>query len=139
MNFSHKKEEEVNTFDVFPKGEYDFDVVKAQDATSKAGNSMIKLEIDIYAQNGKKSRVFDYLLESIAYKLKHFCDAVGLVKEYESDCITADMCSGRSGRCKIEIQADKTGEYSDKNVVRDYCKKIVVDTNLDISSEDLPF
>ncbi len=98
---------------------------------------MIKLEIDIYTPTGKKSRVFDYLLESIPYKLKHFCEAVGLLVEYESGILSADMCLNRAGRCNIGIQHDKTGEYSDKNVVRDYCKQ--VKKSNDINEEDLPF
>ena len=127
----------MNSFEVFPKGEYDFEVIKAIDEISKAGNPMIKLEIDIFAPDSCKSRVFDYLLESIAYKLKHFCEAVKLHNEYETGNITADMCSGRSGRCVISIKHDKTGEYPDKNEVRDYCKiEKKVD---DINSEDLPF
>lgn len=137
MNFVPRKEEELNTFEIFPKGEYDFTVVKADDGVSKVGNPMIKLALDIYAPNGKKSRVFDYLLESLAYKLKHFCDTVGLSQEYESGIIVSDMCINRTGRCTIGIQHDKTGEYSDKNVVRDYCKaEKEID---DINSEELPF
>lgn len=137
MNFTPKKDEELNSFDVFPKGEYDFEVVKAVDETSKAGNTMIKLEIDIFAPNGKKSRVFDYLLESLAYKLKHFCQAVGLHDEYEEGNINADMCFNRSGKCIISIKHDKTGNYPDKNEVRDYCK---IEKKIDdINSEDLPF
>ena len=137
MNFTPKKDEELNRFDVFPKGKYDFEVVKAIDETSKAGNSMIKLEIDIYAPNGNKSRVFDYLLESMAFKLKHFCQSVGLHDEYETGNITADVCRNRTGKCSIVVKQDKTGEYPDKNEVRDYCKiEKKVD---DINSEDLPF
>lgn len=137
MKFLPKKDEELNSYDVFPKGEYDFTIITASNETSKAGNSMIKLELDIYASSGKKSRVFDYLLETIAYKLKHFCQAVGLHEEYDAGDIVADMCFNRSGRCIIGIQSDKTGEYSDKNIVRDYCKtEKKVD---DINEEAIPF
>lgn len=123
MNFKPKSDDELNTFDLFPTGEYDFDVIKAIDDTSKAGNDMIKLELDVYATNGKRTRVFDYLLESLSYKLKHFCEATGLAKEYESGDLSAEMCKNRAGRCVLGIQKDKSGEYPDKNFVKDYCKQ----------------
>lgn len=47
------------------------------------------------------------------------------------------MCIGRSGRCKVEIKHDKTGEYSDKNIIRDYCKP--ENTVEDIDVKDIPF
>lgn len=143
MRFAPKNDNELNNFDLFPAGEYDFSVIKAEDETSKAGNEMIKIEIDIYSSAGTKTRVFDYLLEAIAYKLKHFCQAVGLEKEYEEGTLTANMCCNRSGRCLVLIQKDKSGEYPDKNVIKDYCKskKISVASkmNLDIDDSEIPF
>lgn len=139
MNFTPKTEAEVSAFELFPVGEYDFDVIKATDEISSAGNEMIKLELDIYAANGNKTRVFDYLLEVLAYKLKHFCDCVGLSKEYEEGKLNAAKCKGKAGRCKIGIQKDKTGEYPDKNVVKDYCKSENAINLEDISEEELKF
>ena len=140
MIFKPKSEAEVNAFEIFPAGEYDFDIIKASDEVSSKGNEMIKLELDIYAQNGNKTRVFDYLLENVAYKLKHFCDCTGLVKEYEEGVLNAAMCKGKSGKCLLIIQKDKTGEYPDKNAVKDYCKKEKSGMNLDdINEEELPF
>lgn len=138
MNFTPKKDEELHSsFELFPKGEYDFDVVKAEEQTSSKGNEMIKLEIDIYDPNGRKSRVFDYLLESVAYKLKHFCITTGLTTEYEAGNLTAEMCLNRSGRCMIGIQQDKTGKYDDKNIVKDYCGVAVSAAKL--AEDDIPF
>lgn len=134
MKFNPKNDIELNNFKLLPRGEYYFEVIKAKDRVSSAGNEMIELELDVYADDGKKSRVFDYLLEIVAYKLKHFCQAVGLSNEYDIGNLSADMCIGRSGRCKVEIKHDKTGEYSDKNIIRDYCKAVE-----DIDVKDIPF
>ncbi|QGH73422.1 MAG: protein of unknown function DUF669 [Podoviridae sp. cty5g4] len=134
MNFRPMKDDEVSNSYVTilaPAGEYDFVVKKAVDSVSKSGNEMIKLEIEIHPIEGK-IKVYDYLLEAMSFKLKHFCDAVGLTKEYESGSITAAMCSGRAGRCLIDIEVDKTGTYHDKNVVKDYCKA-------DVDLSDVPF
>lgn len=137
MKFNPRSDAELNNFELLPRGEYDFEVIKAKDKVSSAGNEMIELELDVYADDGKKSRVFDYLLEIVAYKLKHFCQAVGLSNEYDIGNLSADMCIGRSGRCKVEIKHDKTGEYSDKNIIRDYCKP--ENTVEDIDVNDIPF
>ena len=136
MNFTPKKDEELNNFELFPAGEYDFDIVKAEEQISKAGNEMIKLDLDIYAPSGKKTRVFDYLLESIAYKIKHFCITTGLANEYETGILNADMCVNRSGKCKIIIQSDKNKKYDDKNAVKDYCGEAI---SADKIAEDVPF
>lgn len=141
MNFTPKTEDELNTFEVFPKGEYDFDVVKAADKISSNGNPMIEISISIYAQDGRKNNVFDYLLEIVAYKLKHFCEAVGLSKEYQAGTLTADMCLNRAGKCIIGIQPKK-GEYAEKNIVKDYIPLDAAAAALDAFSkreEDIPF
>jgi hypothetical protein len=138
MNFKPKNDAEINSFDLFPKGEYDFKVLKAKDKVSQnSGNEMIELELDIYSTDGKTARVYDYLLESVAYKLKHFCQAVKLITAYETGNLDADMCIGRTGRCLIEIKQDRTGAYSDKNVVKDYCRP--EDVLADIDEDKLPF
>lgn len=147
MRFTPKKDEELNSFDLFPKGEYDFAVIKSFDEVSKAGNTMIKLELDIYSENGGRTRIFDYILESIPHKLKHFCQTAGLEKEYETGDITADMCRNRTGRCLVVVKQDKSGEYPDKNEIKDYCKpeqnqekQAEKKMNLDdINEEELPF
>ena len=147
MRFAPKKDEELNSFDLFPKGAYDFAVIKSFDEVSKAGNAMIKLELDIYSENGGRTRIFDYILESIPHKLKHFCQTTGLEKEYETGDITADMCRNRTGRCLVVVKQDKSSEYPDKNEIKDYCKpeqnkekqaenKMNLD---DINEEELPF
>lgn len=132
MQFSPKQESELNNFVLFPKGDYDFEVIKAHDKTSMSGNDMIELELDIFDSNGNKCRVYDYLLEKIAYKLKHFCDSVGLTTEYEKGTLVADMCLNRNGKCRVDIKHDNTGVYSDKNIIKDYLPA-------DIDKSDLPF
>ncbi len=135
MNFKPKKDAELNEKyeqTLLPVGEYDFTVTKAVDCTSKNGNEMIKLELNIHIPEGGKTKVYDYLLESMPHKLKHFCEAVNLVAQYEAGNITAVLCKGLSGRCLIDIKVDKTGVYPDSNVVKDYCKR-------DIDSSEIPF
>lgn len=119
MKFTPRSDEELSK--AFPKGEYPFEVVGAVDKTSKSGNDMIELNLAIYHPNGKQARVFDYLLEVMEFKLKHFCQAVGLLHLYEKGTFGADDAFGRSGKCIIDIQPAKDG-YPEKNIVKDYVK-----------------
>lgn len=119
MNFAPKTEEELNANNIFKKGIYDFEVYRAVDKISKSGNEMIELELKVFASDGEQTHVFDYLLEAMGYKLKHFCEATGLSDIYQSGNLTADMCSGRAAKCTLEIEP-KTSNYAEKNKVKDY-------------------
>lgn len=133
MDFTPRTEEELKKFELLPEGDYDFDVLQADDAMSKSGKQMIKLTLGVYASSGNRINVFDYLMSAVEYKLKHFCDSVGLVAEYQQGTLTADMCTNRSGRCSLKVQTDKSGQYDPKNVVKDY---IAPNSTKD---EDIPF
>lgn len=120
MDFKPKDEKDLNSFDLLPDGSvYDFEVLEATDETSKSGNDMIKLKIGIYTSEKIGPRIFDYLLEAMEAKLRHFCDSVGLLSEYEQGSLDAYSCRGRSGKCKIGIQPAKD-TYPAKNVIKDY-------------------
>jgi len=119
MKFAPKTEEELRAAALAPAGEYDFEVLNAEAQTSKAGNQMIKVQIGLF-QDGKIGHsVFDYLMEKMGLKLRHFCAAVGLLSEYNAGALTADMCIGQMGRVKV-IQDNKGDEFPPKNVVKDY-------------------
>ncbi len=123
MRFTPKTEAQVSSGALFPKGNYDFEVVEAKDTISKSSsNNMLALQLLIYDQQGHSKRVFDYLLdtENAAYKLRHFAEAVGLLAAYATGDIKAEDCMGRTGRCKVAISKDKTEEYPDKNTITDY-------------------
>lgn len=120
MQFTPRSEKEVSQYSLIPKGEYDFEVLEAEDCVSKnSGNEQIKLKLGLYVGD-KRRLVWDYLLPALEYKLRHFCDSVGLLAKYENGTLTAEDCVGRSGKCKIDIQRDPGGFYEDKNVVKDY-------------------
>lgn len=149
MNFKPKSDADLSTGNLLPKGEYDFEVIGAVDKVSKANNEMIELKLLIYIDGTPARQVFDYLMESVAYKLKHFCYAVGLADKYDSGTITAFDCNNVSGRCKIGVKQDKTGQYPPNNNVTDY---VVVEGNTQsakkvqheragdqLTEEDLPF
>ena len=115
MRFEPKSEDEVAF--VVPPGEYDFEVDKAEHQVSKKGADMIKLTLKVWGPGGKPFTIFDYLLESVAAKLRHFCAATGLLGLYESGTLEPHHCEGKSGTVRLK---KKTDDYGTKNEVSDY-------------------
>lgn len=119
MRFTPKSDEEL--LNLLPDGEYDFFVKHAEDTVSKKGNEMIKITIGILDNNNKEHTLFDYLLESLAFKVKHFAQAIGIEEKYNSGGYDAADCVNKSGRCYITKDEAKDG-FQAKNSVKDYFK-----------------
>lgn len=120
MKFTPTTEEqqERRTFEPFPAGEYDYTVDAAEDTTSKAGNEMIKLTLHVYNADGNKRVLFDYLLDSAAWKIKQFAASAGLLDRYDSGEIEAYEMVGKTGRLKLKIESSE--QYGDQNKVAFY-------------------
>jgi len=118
MNFRPKTEKELESERLLPQATYPFEVMQADEQTSKKGNAMIALKLTIYGQE-MSIPVYDYISDSfMAHRLRHFCYSVGLTAAYESGKLTAIQCVGRQGYAAITIEDD--GKFPAKNVVRDY-------------------
>ena len=146
MRFKPMTEEEIQYATLLPEGKYKFHVVNSKDETSKnTGDDMIKLELAVTDKDGTDRKVFDYLLESMLYKMKHFCDATGLQNEYNEGVLNSGHCFGKSGLCHVIIQKDKTGQYPAKNTIKDYIsesdrkEKIEKAGADEFKDDDLPF
>lgn len=124
MNFTPITAEEAEkakkTGSLWEAGDYGFDVQDALEKTSKAGNDMIELVLNVYNEHGDVKQVRDYLLESIAWKIRSAAQACGLSTEYDSGHLTAMDFVGKSGKLQLKIQKSKDPQYGDKNVVADY-------------------
>lgn len=120
MTFTPKSEDEIKEEGLAPDGDYDFDVLEAENAKSKKGNPMIKVKLGVYHGESVRWHVYDYLLEAMSAKLRHFCDSTGLLAKYESGTLSADDCKGRSGKVRLVIDQDKEQKYPPKNSVKDY-------------------
>lgn len=121
MKFQAKSEKELKEANLLQPGIYDFEVIAAEDKISAAGNEMIALNMKVYGDN-RTVYVTDYLMEKMAFKLRHACDACELLKAYESGELQASDFEGKSGKVKLKIDTDKEGKYADKNGVADYVK-----------------
>jgi hypothetical protein len=142
MQFTPKTEKELAEEGLLKTDNYDFEVLNAENAISQKGNPMIKLKLNVFGPDGRGVHIFDYLMEAMAFKLRHFCDGAGLIEKYESGKLDAADCVGRTGKAFIRIESDKNGVYPDKNVVKDYWKKEQIEkgTAADVTSQDdIPF
>jgi hypothetical protein len=144
-NFTPMTDEQINSSNIIDAGIYDFEVIKSVRKASKAGNPMAELTINVWDNQGKQHSIFDYLVFSnIALnikKIKHFCDATGLSKQYERGSLPEQLVR-LCGKVEIGIKDEQPnpngGTYPKKNVVVDYVmtNKGATKANLD---DDVPF
>lgn len=149
--FTPMTESEIQASSLLEAGVYDFQVAKSTRKTSKSGNPMAELQINVWDKEGKQHLIFDYLVFStIALnirKLKHFCDSVGISDQYNKGAIPEEL-ERLSGKVEIGIQDEQPkpggGVYPKKNVVVDYVVTdkgaVKVELQVDPSlNDDLPF
>lgn len=147
MKFVPKSEKEIQEEKLLPKGEYPFQISQAEDKLSKAGNEMLVLTVRVYKPDGSFVLVNDYLMESMAFKLRHAAEACGLLSEYDSGLLLPEMFIGKTGDCKLGIQVDKTGAYADRNTILDYIvpkngavkKPLPKDALTQVLEDEIPF
>lgn len=114
-----KADDDRRKANLLPEGEYDAEVGTAEDTTSQAGNEMIVVDLTVFGGDGSKHYVKDYLMEKMAYKLRHASEACGVLDKYEADNLMADDLIGKSCKVKLKID-DKSKDFPPKNVVVDY-------------------
>jgi hypothetical protein len=143
MKFTPKTEEEIQLGQLLPKREYMFSVKYAENTTSKKGNEMIKLTVAVYDDAGNGHMMFDYLLESMPSKLRHFCEVAELMEKYQLGTVDANDCINKGGVLLLDIE--QKDDYPPRNVIKDYVKtkainkEIKKQTNPDGLNDDIPF
>lgn len=122
MRFQPKSEKELAADGLWPAGEYPFEVIEAEDTVSqKSGADMVKLTINVFNDDGKSRRVYDYLVGTPGgqFKVRGFAAATGLIDQYESGEMEAIDMQGRTGKCKIKIDKGD-GSFPEKNAIATY-------------------
>lgn len=143
FNYDVMTEEEAQKareFQRLPDGIYDFAVIEHKFQYSQSGNPMIALKIRI-VHEGEEYNVFDNLIgiKSMSWKTKHFCESVGLEREYAAGTFNEHLCANRRGICSIgnvEARPKNNGTnemYKAKNEVLDYLQ------NKDMQQKANPF
>lgn len=145
MRFAPKTEQEIQTMALLEPGIYQFQVSSAINEVSKSGNEMIKLSLLIWDKEGNTHHLYDYLLEAMAYKLRHFCETMGLINKYEQGELHPSDCIGKQGHIELVIQEGKfkdNGErYPNRNAVKDYIQSSgeTLSHPVTLEDADVPF
>lgn len=152
-----EKEAIEERFNLLKDGEYDAVIVSSQDKTSGSGNPMMDVTLQVFDAQGRAREVRDFLVftKCMMWKVIHFANSAGLLKEYEEGKLCSEIVIGKRVRVKIaiesgnEIPADKLrgkpagSKYSDKNKIEDYINQGVSKgavTELDpFADDDIPF
>jgi hypothetical protein len=121
MEFNPEDGATKSGFELLPAGEYEIEVIEAEERPSQKGNQMIALTLQTKHPDGYDSRVWDYLVSvpAATFKIKMFCDATGLTKQYEGGTLTAEDCMAKRARARITVEAGRDG-FGDRNSVADY-------------------
>ncbi len=101
-------------------GTYKFQVLRCDQKTSRNGKEYFNLKIRLYIGN-KEKIIYDMLFfeGKMIFKTKHFCEAVGLAKNYEAGKLMPYECDGKEGTLEIIQSMNKqTNEIESR--VRDY-------------------
>lgn len=143
FTFTPKSDEEIMAQNLLQPGIGQYEVMSAILKMSKSGNPMIEMKIKVWDAAGSERIIYDYLINmpSMEFKIKHFCESCGLDEKYKDGRFTDMDCVQKSGRLRIGIQKDKSGNnYPDRNCVVDYIKH---DPTLmkkeEFADDDLPF
>jgi hypothetical protein len=146
MKLTPKTEDQLSQERLCPEGIYPFEVLRAVEGKSKSsGADMITLKLRVFVGAEDTYLIDDYLLDSVAYKLFHFCSYTGLGPKYETGTLSASDCEGKTGQLKMGIQKGKnkddgSGEkWPDRNTVKDYVRPDGIKPNRLTPAEDDPF
>ena len=99
-------------------GEYDFEVLGAEEKTSSSGNDMFVLKLRA-GSNGNSRFLIDYVLAKNTKKVFGLAKACGLVERILTGEILATDFIGKKGRALLSIEKGKA-DYPDRNVVVRY-------------------
>lgn len=139
--------EEMKNAHLLKDGEYEFVVKEVFEEVSQAGNPMLKVLIGIYVERITYN-IKDFLITTgkMSYKLRHFCESIGMGKQYQEGKFLTKDCINRKGRVLIGLdkgkpREDGTGNYPDRNKVVDYIKdaNVASSKNSEFVDDDISF
>lgn len=125
-------------YQLLKDGVYDAVVSAAEDKVSaNSGNPMMKLTLHVFDESGKSHTVKDFLVftKSMMWKVIHFADSAGVLKEYEQGKLCSEIVDQK--RVIVRISTEEGQEipkemlkgkafgarFPDKNKVDDYLIK----------------
>lgn len=124
-------------FQLIKEGIYEGVITSSQDTKSSTGNPMMDMTVTVYDENGKPHDIREFLVftKTMMWKVIHFADSAGLLKEYEEGKLCSQVAIDKRVMVKViveegsEIPQDKLkgkplgSKYPDKNKIGEYIKK----------------
>lgn len=150
MSFSYTivSHEEANQpkFALLDEGDYAFVVDEAKFSYSQSGNPMITVKL-VINHNEREHYIYDYLIstEKTAWKIRKFCEAVGLTEAYEAGSFNENLCPQKRGRAYIGVEPERprndgSGQtYKARNSVIDYIdKNLMLQAAQQVQQQNMP-
>ncbi len=124
MKFVPKSEKEIAEMSIWPRGDYDFEVIKAERAISSEnskspGTEFIKINVRIFNAEGAFKFVNGILHPAMDAQLRRFCVVGNMIPKYETGTLEADDCIGVAGKLRLKVK-DAEGNYPAKNEISDF-------------------
>jgi len=145
MKFESKTENQIIEAGLWPKGEYDFIIVKAEKAvggpqSKNPGMEYIKFSAQVFMDE-RVRYIGGVLHPKMEAQLRHFCVIGGLMDKYEVGTLEPEDCEGVSGRLKLRVK-EAEGNFPAKNEIQDFIvpkeKPVEAATNPN-AGDDVPF
>tara|TARA_R110002110_G_scaffold258930_1_gene474705 strand:+ start:215 stop:643 length:429 start_codon:yes stop_codon:yes gene_type:complete len=141
IEYNPEDVKENTSFEPWEKGIYEAEIIEAEKMQSKKGNDMIRLNVLVTDDDGKTTRIYDYIvIPSLLYKLKSICRCMN----WEFDG-TLDESTLVDTRYRVKLGIDKgNAEYPEpKNKIDKYVEGLTKSTpnvNPDMpKKDDVPF
>ena len=106
---------------VLPPGDYPAEIIKAEEKTSKKGNPMLVVELNVFdTGTGRSRKITDYIVtggqHSADWKLQNLAVSTGVGNNGE---IIAGELTGLACKVKVRIKPPAEG-YDENNAIVDY-------------------
>tara|TARA_R110002051_G_C8617371_1_gene482772 strand:+ start:243 stop:692 length:450 start_codon:yes stop_codon:yes gene_type:complete len=125
MTFEYNPKEVKSEYALLPNGEYECEVVSAEETVSKAGNDMIKLVLCLYGNNAEQVRVYDYIVNPNGInKLKSICRCCDIAFD---GILDEQLLVGKRMTVLAKIDPERTVEgktYTERNSIDKYVSGI---------------
>lgn len=144
LNYTPLSKEQDKLRNVFPAGKYPFTVKGVEEKYCKNKiNKMLVVELSVINPENKHLTVTDWIMldiEGMEWKLRHFCDATGLIDKYDSKTLSIKDIENKFGIVKLTIgEYDRNGETVKVNRVADYLVKDAAIADKDLFNDALSF
>ena len=119
MEYEAKTEDDLALEGLMDKGEFDAEIMTAEEATDKEDREMFALKLRVWDASGAERHVHDHVSPHwFAWKFRHLHVASGLLSVYEKGKTDADQLRGKTVRVMIGIESK--GKFPARNIITDY-------------------